>query len=99
MLNLINVHPKSYCLKYPLSDCDGIGKGTCANHLARWFVLDPKDQVAAAFVGDGNAITEKFAAVVLILRFFEFKGLCFRRRGAHRDLESRKTTGKLLLLP
>src|SRR5271165_757644 len=81
MLDLVNVHPKSHRLKYSFSGWDGVGKGTCANHFAWWFVLDPKYQMSAALIGDGDAIAEKLVAVVLIFRFFEFKGLCLGGRG------------------
>jgi hypothetical protein len=54
-----------------------IRKGCAANHRARRRVRDPKHQISAALVGDGDAVCRELLAVETVLCLLELQILVF----------------------
>ena len=77
MLCLGHIHPEAEIIHKLSRDSRKIVEGVCAYDNMWNFVLDAKEQMTAALVGDPDAVTAKSFVVELILGFLEFKDLSF----------------------
>lgn len=71
----IHINPKSKPCKKLLSDVVGIGKRARAYDWSWELVGNAQDELAAAFISDGDTIAAQLLGVVPILGFFEFEPL------------------------